>query len=300
MASSVRPHAGRLAIYHDASLTQWGITVLGRLAVCSWSLQPTSPRDLARKLGLTGLNRVQLALDPIRAGEWSFVDTRDSLANVSIVSGMMATVGEDYSTLESITTTGGVTPDAHWPANRAAAEHNAAIARDLGLRLVTLHAGALPHNLDSPESLVRAQIMVDRVNTLADIFEAKGVALALETGQETAPDLLAFLDAIGPCRVGVNFDPANMILYGSGDPTEALSLLAPRIVQTHCKDADPAPSPGVWGTERPAGQGSVDWDAYFSILPPDIDIVIERESGNARVEDVIAAAILAERYGATR
>lgn len=268
-----------------------------RLAVCSWSLQPTSPRDLAEKLAQTGIPRLQLALDPIRTGEWSLAETRDALADVSIVSGMMATIGEDYATLESITRTGGVTPDSHWPDNRAAAEGDAAIARDLGLRLVTLHAGALPHHLDTPEALVRAQIMVDRVNTLADIFEAKGVALALETGQETAPDLLAFLDAIGPGRVGVNFDPANMILYGSGDPTEALRLLAPRIVQTHCKDADPAPTPGVWGTERPAGQGSVDWDAYFSILPAEIDIVIERESGDARIEDIKAAAALARRHG---
>ena len=82
---------------------------------------------------------------------------------------------------------------------------------------------------------------------------------ALETGQEPAPVLLAFLNDVAKPNLGINFDPANMILYGTGDPIEALGILASRVISVHCKDGD-WPEPGIAGAlgkERPLGAGSV-------------------------------------------
>src|SRR5262245_13804107 len=93
------------------------------LGVCSWSLRPSSPTDLAEKVRTAGLNRVQLHLDPIRMGAWGLDQTLSALRNagIAVASGMMSMEGEDYSTLESIRTTGGVRPSATWPNNLAAA-----------------------------------------------------------------------------------------------------------------------------------------------------------------------------------
>ena len=90
-----------------------------RLAVCSWSLQPTDPEDLVQKVRACGLDRVQLALSPVvRAPDvWGLVFEVLQDADISVESGMMETVGEDYSSLESIAQTGGLRPDEHWDAN---------------------------------------------------------------------------------------------------------------------------------------------------------------------------------------
>ena len=79
-----------------------------RIGVCSWSLQPDSPTDLCEKLRACEARHVQLALDPVRTGAWSEDELLDGLrlAEIGIVSGMMGTVGEDYSTLESIKRSG--------------------------------------------------------------------------------------------------------------------------------------------------------------------------------------------------
>jgi L-ribulose-5-phosphate 3-epimerase len=81
-----------------------------RLAVCSWSLRPASPAELLGACECTGISRLQLALDPLRENPavWGQFATLVRQRGVSIVSGMFGTVGEDYTTLETIKRTGGV------------------------------------------------------------------------------------------------------------------------------------------------------------------------------------------------
>ncbi|MBG80479.1 MAG: xylose isomerase [Phycisphaerae bacterium] len=263
---------------------------LERLGVCSWSLQPDSPADLVSRVQETGLSRVQLALTPVVSDRerWSTVLEVLSEANLSVISGMMAPVGEDYSTLETIAQTGGIRPDMTWAANEAMARAMAVVAGKAGIGLVTLHAGFLPHDREDAE---RGR-MVDRLQLMAGIFADQGVSLAFETGQESADTLLEVLSDIDRETVGVNFDPANMILYAMGDPVEAVKKLAPHIMQIHIKDAVPAETPGSWGSEVPAGTGAVDWDAFFvavESVPRQVDAIIEREAGDARIEDVRTA-----------
>lgn len=262
-----------------------------RLGVCSWSLKPKDPGDLVAQVRACGLSAVQLALDPIRTGEWSLDETRRTLADagISVLSGMMVTKGEDYSTLDSIRRTGGVRPTEHWAENLRAAGEIAQIARTLGLPLVTFHAGFLPHDRDDPER----GALLDRLGRLADVFAKRNVALAFETGQETAATLLEVLKELDLPNVGVNFDPANMILYGMGDPALALRTLLPWVRQMHVKDADSASAPGAWGSEVPVGRGQVRWRELFAVVhsaPRPFDLVIEREAGDRRIEDVRAAA----------
>lgn len=266
------------------------------LGVCSWSLGSSDAGTLVRDVLACGLDAVQLALNPLRTGQWPLQPTIDTLhaGGVRVLSGMLATIGEDYSTLDSIRRTGGLRPDEHWEANLTAAKATAELASRMGLRLVTMHAGFLPHD-DDPGLRV---VMLDRLARVADEFAERGLTLGLETGQERADTLADTLADLNRANVGVNFDPANMLLYGMGDPVAAVNILGEWIVQVHVKDARRSPTPGVWGSEQPVGTGEVDWPAFFAALErsaPRVDLVIEREAGGARIADIRQAAELVER-----
>jgi sugar phosphate isomerase/epimerase len=265
---------------------------MSRIAVCSWSLQPTDARDLAERARACGIDAVQLALDPVRSGLMPVDEVRRTLADadIAVLSGMMAMGGEDYSTIETIRRTGGLVQPQHFEANLEAAGGNARIARALGVSLVTFHAGFIPEEGEPARAL-----LAERLRRMREAFAAEEVEVALETGQEDAGSLLSFLDEAGG-DIGVNFDPANMILYGTGDPVVALRSLAPFVRQVHVKDALPSDSPGQWGVEKPAGEGAVEWPAFFEEVPAGVDLVIEREAGEDRTGDVRQAAELIRRH----
>ena len=261
-----------------------------KLAVCSWSLRPADPRELLAQLENIGIRRVQIALDPLRElpAVWGGLPELCARNGVEFVSGMFGTVGEDYSTLESIRRTGGVVPDATWPENWRNIQAAADIAEKLGLKLVTFHAGFLPHEPNDPGF----HTLLNRMTLIADLFAAKGIDLALETGQETAETLGLFLQKLGKTSVGVNFDPANMILYDKGDPISALQSLGPWLKQCHIKDAVKTKVPGAWGAEVPVGTGEVDWRAFLRMLENLVfkgNLAIEREAGGQRVADIRTA-----------
>lgn len=272
-----------------------------RIGVCSWSLRPQSPRELLHSIQATGLRAVQLHLDPIRTLAWRADETMGVLkvARIRILSGMMSTKGEDYSTLESIKKTGGIRPDETWEENLRGAEGDAIAAQRFGIPLVTFHAGFIPHDAADP---ARAK-MLERLAKIAEVFAARNVRIALETGQESAKSLSELLEELNAqlhpsAHVGVNFDPANMILYGMGDPVEAVKLLAPHIYQVHIKDALPSDSLGEWGAEMPVGKGSVNWPAFFGALKAAGyagNYMIEREAGENRVEDIKGALTFIEQ-----
>jgi sugar phosphate isomerase/epimerase len=270
-----------------------------RLAVCSWSVQPSSPQELAARLEDIGIRRVQLALDPLRENPkvWDSTEACFRDKGISVVSGMFGCVGEDYSTLESIRDTGGLAPDSTWEQNRKNIRATVPIARRLGLKLLAFHAGFLPHDESDPNF----GKMLGRLSEVADIFADAGMKLGLETGQEPAAVLIEVLRKLNKKNVGVNFDPANMILYDKGNPIEALRLLGGWVRQVHIKDAVRTKVPGTWGEEVPVGTGQVDWGAFMATLNEHKfkgDLVIEREAGNQRVADIRFAKQTLERIAA--
>jgi len=278
---------------------------MNKVGVCSWSLRPASPADLVRSLRSVAVDCVQLALGPFgpaTPGGWSVDETLGLLrdAGIEVRSGMIGMRGEDYSTLDSIRRTGGVRADEHWEANFANARTSATIARSLGTELVTLHAGFLPEDGSDSERAT----LIDRLRAITDAFAEQGVRVGFETGQESAETLLGVLDELDRPTAGVNFDPANMILYAMGDPVEALARLAPRVCQIHIKDALRTKVPGTWGEEVRTGTGEVDWQGFFAVLRErelHCDLMIEREAGAARMDDIRAARELVEglRSGGT-
>ena len=206
---------------------------------------------------------------------------------------MFGCKGEDYSTLESIRITGGLTPESTWEENWKSVQQHADFLFRLGIKLVTFHAGFLPHEETDPNY----GKMIERLGKVADVFGSRRVDVAFETGQETAQALQTFMRNLRRANVGVNFDPANMVLYDKGDPIEALRLLGSWVKQVHIKDALRTQVPGQWGQEVPVGTGEVDWKAFFQTLTRARFTgfcCIEREAGDQRLQDIRAARALVE------
>jgi L-ribulose-5-phosphate 3-epimerase len=266
------------------------IQTADQIGVCSWSLRATGPQDLAAKVKTLGLKKVQLGLTPHRddPGTWEGVQEILGESGISVVSGMFSTLGEDYTTPESIRQTGGIVPDEHWEVNQKTAAAAATLARQLGVKLVSTHAGFLPHQRSDPDF----DRLSGRVATLAQMYAEIGGSLLLESGQESADTLLVFLDEMvkrGASNVTINFDPANMILYDMDEPIAALRKLVPHVQQVHVKDAKRTTVKGQWGEEVVVGTGQVDWVAFVRILAEADyagDYIFEREAGDDRVGDI--------------
>ncbi|GAH62792.1 unnamed protein product, partial [marine sediment metagenome] len=150
------------------------------------------------------------------------------------------------------------------------------LAKCLGAKYLASHVGFIPEDVDDPQYAA----MVDVVRKIADYCKTLGCSFVLETGQEPARVLVRFIRDVNRENVGVNFDPANMILYGSGDPHEALMMLRDWVVSVHCKDGVPPVEQGMLGSEKPLGKGAVDIPRFISELKSfgyEGPLVIERE-----------------------
>jgi len=121
----------------------------------------------------------------------------------------------------------------------------------IGARIVTFHMGFLPGN---PEDEAY-KAMLAAVTDIAGYAAKKNVTISLETGQETGQQLAAFLDKITVARVGVNFDPANLVIYGVDAPSQALKHVVSRVTSVHVKDAVLPETPGAMGREVRPGEG---------------------------------------------
>jgi sugar phosphate isomerase/epimerase len=171
--------------------------------------------------------------------------------------------GESYADIPTVARTVGLVPPATRAARLAEMKEISDFARLLGVAAVGLHVGFVPH--DPADPLHRDVVAVTR--ELCDHCRANEQNLHLETGQETADALVAFLDEVGRDNLFVNFDPANMILYGCGEPIEALRKVGRWVRSVHCKDAKWAARPAVdWGVETPLGEGDVGMERFLRTL----------------------------------
>ena len=171
--------------------------------------------------------------------------------------------GESYADIPTVVNTVGLMPPETRAARLAEMKEISDFAKMIGCDVIALHLGFVPHDDSDPAYAQIVQVTQELCNYAAN----NGQALHLETGQETAPALVKFIDDTKCENLFVNFDPANMILYGAGEPIEALELLGSRIRSVHCKDATWADKPGEeWGEEKKLGDGDVGMKRYLETL----------------------------------
>jgi sugar phosphate isomerase/epimerase len=211
--------------------------------------------------------------------------------------------GESYADIETTARTVGLVPEATRAARVQEMKEISDFAKHLHVDAIGLHIGFVP--ADRASASYKDLVTVTR--DLLDHAARNGQHIHLETGQETADHLLEFLHDVGRPNLAINFDPANMILYGTGNPIEALKKVGKYVRSVHCKDAKWAPADvrgKAWGTEVALGEGDVGMETYLRTLlslgyrGP---LTIEREIAHDRARqkrDIGAAAALLLRLRA--
>jgi sugar phosphate isomerase/epimerase len=178
------------------------------------------------------------------------------------------------------------------------------LAKELKSDVVTTHIGVIPSSENHP----RWAVLAEACEELSKFAESMGSYFAIETGPEKSATLKGFLDTLRSKGVGVNFDPANLVMVTGDDPVLGAATLKDYIVHTHAKDGimlkqtDPEiiynyfAEGGIedinlkdYFLETPLGEGNVDFTSYLKVLK-EIDykgfLTIEREVGPAPEEDI--------------
>ncbi len=161
------------------------------------------------------------------------------------------------------------------------------LARDLETHIVTMHIGALP---DDPTHPVYREVL-RTATELAQYAEARGTVLLTETGPESPAGLRRFLDQVPSKGIGVNYDPANLVMCGPFDHIGGVEILKDAIHHTHAKDGV-CLGGGKW-MELPLGKGAVVFPYYLAALAKagyDGYLTIEREAGDDRLGDISRGA----------
>jgi sugar phosphate isomerase/epimerase len=185
--------------------------------------------------------------------------------------------GESYADIPTVARSVGLVPPQFRAERTKELKEIADFAKQLGCSCVGLHIGFVPHD----RTLPLYKEIVDVARDVCDHCAKNGQALHLETGQETADDLVAFIEDVQRNNLFINFDPANMILYGTGEPIAALRKVGRYVRSVHCKDGKWAANPGKeWGQEVALGDGDVGMENYLRTLKEigyDGPLTIERE-----------------------
>ncbi len=201
--------------------------------------------------------------------------------------------GDNYESIPIVRRTVGLVPPETRQQRVQHTKDIADFAALVGAQGIGIHIGFVSEDWASPEFAAIARVVAGLADHCADL----GLTMNLETGQESARTLLHLLETVDRKNLKVNFDPANMIMYGSGDPLPALRQVGDYVASCHCKDAVWSDSPGEsWGLEVPLGEGDVDVERFVATLHGigyDGPLTIEREiAGPRQIEDMRAGVRL--------
>ena len=193
----------------------------------NWASRQCKPRYPAHLNDEDGIRKVREASD--RTG-------------VEITTVFCGFSGESYADIPTVRATVGLVPEATRAERVARISEIADFAQKLHVWRIGAHIGFVPEEETDPQYAA----IVGVVQGICDELKGRGQVFALETGQETAAALRGFIDAVGRDNLKVNFDPANMILYGNDEPIPAMDVLGPWIDGVHCKDGHGQPRPTNW------------------------------------------------------
>lgn len=242
------------------------------------------------QLGIPG----SMELDKTAVADWKAAIAQEDFTVVTVVASY---IGEDYADIPTVQRTVGFIPQGTREEREKRTIAISDFAAELGVRGIACHIGFVPEDRNDPDYVA----VRDMVRRICDHAAQHLQTFALETGQEPAHTLLAFFEDVARPNLRINFDPANMILYGTGNPIDALKVLAPHVVTVHCKDGDwpPKDQPDALGTERPLGQGSVDIPLFVKTLREvgyagPLNIEREAENQTERIADIKMAVGLLE------
>ena len=167
-------------------------------------------------------------------------------------------------------------------------------AKQIGVDIMATHVGFIP---ETPNT-VEYHSLINAVKAVANRCKANGQKFIFETGQETPVTLRRAIEDVGTDNLGVNLDPANLILYGKANPVDALDIIGEYVMNIHAKDGLYPTDGKHLGEEVPIGQGKVNFPAFIKKLKEigyDSYLTIEREiEGDQQIEDIKKAKVYLE------
>jgi L-ribulose-5-phosphate 3-epimerase len=189
----------------------------------------------------------------------------------------------------------GIIPAATRPARIKAMKVAADVANLAGVPAIHAHCGFIPEDPNDP---IYPQA-VAAVKEVATYCRERGLILLCETGQETPITMVRLIEDVNLGNVFVNLDVANLILYGKGNPVDAMDVFGDRVRGIHAKDGRFPTNSRQLGLEAPIGKGKVDFTGVFEQLKKANykgTMMIEREIGNAeeRKRDVLQSKAFLE------
>ena len=162
-------------------------------------------------------------------------------------------------------------------------------AAKLGVNQVATHAGFIP---ESPSDPLYPGV-VAALKYAVEHCKKNGQKFLFETGQETPVTLRRMIEDLGRDGIGINFDPANLLMYGKANPLDALDIIGEFILDFHAKDGEYPVNGRELGEEKPLGQGRVNFPVLFEKLKKmgyNGPVTIEREiSGDQQKKDILMA-----------
>ena len=185
--------------------------------------------------------------------------------------------GESYADIPTVEQTIGLVPEQTRTARIKEVNEISDFGCLLGCAAIGMHIGVIPAEKSGPAY----KDLITAARQVCDHAQSNVQSIHLETGQETAKDLLQFISDVDRENLFINFDPANLILYGMGEPIEDLKAVGKFVRSVHCKDAIASDQPGVkWGQEVRLGDGQVNIADFLEALESigyDGALTIERE-----------------------
>jgi sugar phosphate isomerase/epimerase len=216
----------------------------------------------------------------------------------TVTTAFCAYTGESYADIPTVEATVGFIPRATRATREARTIEVSDFAAAAGIGGLGCHAGFVPEDPGDPDYIA----VRDLIRRICDHAAGHGQTFALETGQEPADQLLKFFEDVDRGNLGINFDPANMILYGTGDPIQALGLLGRHVISVHAKDGSwpPKDSPTALGIEMPLGQGAVGMERFLAKLKQvgftgPLNVEREIENRTQKLEDMKMGVALLRR-----
>jgi len=270
----------------------------GKIMPIGVVISGADPLVSLEKVTSLGMSTCQMSIPP---EEWwsrertELIRKKAREKEIKITSLICGFEDEDYQDIPTIKRTVGLVNPATRGKRVLRVLSYSDFALELEVEIIQAHIGFIPEN--TSDSNYKELVLA--LQKIADYCKENNQSFTLETGQEKALILSKFIEDVNRSNLGVNFDPANMLLYDADDPIEALDILGKYVIGVHCKDGKRPQRKGELGKEYPLGEGDVGIEKFIDKLRKigyTGHLTIEREiSGEKQIRDILKAKELLQK-----